>query len=317
MTSLAGDIVLYDSEDGAPALSVRLTDDTVWLTQAQLAELFQTSRTNIVEHIGNVYADGELEKSATCRDFRQVRIEGKRQVNRAIPHYNLDVIISVGYRIKSQVATRFRIWATDRLREYLVQGYSINRQRLDELGAVVRILGRADDEAVAGIADVIGHYLPGLHLLRDFDEGEIVSAPAALPEWTLTVDEARSVIAEVAASFPMDSLFGNEPGEGLEGITRGIYQTFGGDDLYPTVEEKAANLLYLVVKNHPLSDGNKRSAAALFVTFLARNGALFDEHGRPRLSNNALATITLMTAMSEPAEKDLIVALLIRMLTDD
>jgi len=312
----AGEIALYETEDGAPALSVRLTDDTVWLTQAQLADLFQTSRQLISHHIRNVYDEGELSRERTVKRFLTVRREGSRRVTRTLDHYNLDLIISVGYRVKSRVATRFRMWATDRLREHIVQGYTINSARLDELGAVFKILGRADDQAVAGIADVIAHYLPGLSLLRDYDEGDIVSSPAAVPEWVLTIEEARTVVAEVAANFPSDTLFGNEPVGGLENVTRGIYQTFGGVDLYPTVEEKAANLLYLVVKNHPLSDGNKRSAAAPFVTFLARNGELFDREGNPRISNNALATITLLAAMSQPAEKELIVALLVRMLSE-
>ncbi|SJM62192.1 RhuM family protein [Gulosibacter sp. 10] len=259
----SGEVILYQRDDGAPALEVRLDADTVWLSQQQIAELFQTDRTNIVKHIRNVYQEGELDEAATCEDFSQVRQEGARRVTRQIPHYNLDVIISVGYRVKSKVATQFRIWATERLRDYLVQGYAINEQRLEQLGTIVQILARSSDELVAGVADVLAEYLPGLTLLRDYDEGSIDTDPDSVPDWTLTPDEARSVITQVAAEFPDDGLFGKERGDALDGVIGAIYQGFGGQDLYPTVEEKAANLLYLVVKDHPLSDGNKRSAAAL------------------------------------------------------
>lgn len=312
-----GEVVLYQRDDGTPALEVRLDTDTVWLSQQQIAELFQTSRTNVVEHIRNVYAEGELIESATCRNFRQVRTEGSRQVERELPFYNLDVIISVGYRVKSKVATQFRIWATDRLRQYLVDGYAINEQRLEQLGAIVQILGRSADELIAGVADVLAGYLPGLTMLRDYDEGNINALPDAIPGWTLTLDDARTIIEQVGAEFPADSLFGRERGDTLAGVIAAIYQGFDGQDLYPTVEEKAANLLYLVVKDHPLLDGNKRSGAALFVTFLARNSILNDAAGRPVISNNALAAITLMVAMSDPKEKDLMVALVTRMLSGD
>lgn len=311
-----GGVVFYQREDGAPALEVQLDAETVWLSQQQIAELFGASRTNIVEHIKHVYEEGELEETATCRKFRQVRTEGARQVAREIPFYNLDVIISVGYRVKSKVATQFRIWATNQLRDYLVRGYAVNQQRLTQLGSIVQILSRSTDELVAGVADVLTRYLPGLTMLRDYDGGQIESAPGAVPDWELTLDEARGVIQRVASEFPSDGLLGLERGEGLAGIIATIYQSFGGEALYATVEEQAANLLYLVIKDHPLSDGNKRSAAALFVTFLARNGILDDDRGTPRISNNALAALTLMVAMSDPAEKGTLVALVVRMITD-
>ena len=312
----SGEVIVYDGDDGAPGLEVRLSGETVWLSQQQLAELFQTSRTNVVEHIHNIFDEGELGEAATCRDFRQVRTEGVRTVERTIPHYNLDVIISVGYRVKSAVATRFRIWATNRLREYLLQGAAINQERLEQLGSVVRILARSADEMVSGVADVLAGYLPGLQLLRDYDAGQLDAVVGSMPGWTLTIEEARSVIGEVRAEFTEDNLFGQERGDALEGVIASIYQGFAGQELYPTVQLKAANLLYLVVKDHPLSDGNKRSAAALFVTFLSRNGILLDADGQPRISNNALAAITLLVAMSDPKEKELMVALVVRMLSE-
>lgn len=316
-TEPSGEVILYQRDDGAPALEVRLDAETVWLTQQQIAELFQSSRSNIVEHLQHVYDEGELDETATCRRFRQVRVEGSRHVTRTLPFYNLDAIISVGYRVKSKTATRFRIWATSRLREYLVTGYAINERRLEQLGSIVQILARSTDEVVAGVADVLAGYVPGLTLLRDYDEGSLNAAPRATPGWTLTLDEARATIARVAAEFPADALLGNERGNALDGIVATIYQGFGGQDFYPTVEEKAANLLYFVVKDHPLSDGNKRSAAALFVTFLAKNGVLYDADGAARITNNALAAITLMVAMSDPKEKELMVALVIRMIEED
>lgn len=311
----AGEVLLYQTDDGAPAVEVRLDGDTVWLTQQQLAELFQTSRTNVVEHIGNIYSDSELDEARTCREFRQVRMEGNRRVARSVPHYNLDLIISLGYRVKSKVATRFRIWATERLRDYLVQGYALNDHRLEQLGRAISILARSTDELIAGTADVLASYLPSLTLLREYDEGSITTSPAATPRWVLSIVEARAVISGLAAEFPSDTLLGIERGDALEGIIDTIYQGFAGQQLYPTVEEKAANLLYLVVKDHPLSDGNKRTAAALFVTFLMRNHILTGDDGRPRVSNGAIAAITLMVAMSDPKEKALMIALLMRMIS--
>ncbi|MDN6523497.1 MAG: virulence protein RhuM/Fic/DOC family protein, partial [Bifidobacterium crudilactis] len=303
-----GEIILYHQDDGSTEIKVRLEDETVWLSQQQIAELFGVARTTIVEHIGHVYDDGELDQSATCRKFRQVRTEGTRKVARDIPLYNLDLILSVGYRVKSATATRFRIWATDRLRDYLVKGYAVNQQRLDQIGQVVRILGRATDELVSGSVDILAMYLPGLELLRDYDEGRIVSSPQAVPDWTLTIDEARAIIAKLRQAFPKDDLLGNEREDKLQAVVGAIYQSFAGQDLYPTVEEKAANLLYLTVKDHPLSDGNKRSAAALFITFLEKNGTLNDAAGNPRITSNALATLTLMVSMSDPKEKDIMIA---------
>lgn len=309
-----GSIALYHRDDGSPSIKVRLEQNTVWLSQQQLAELFQVARTTVVEHIQHIYDEGELSEASTCRRFRQVRVEGQRRVTRTIPNYNLDMILSVGYRVKSKTATQFRIWATDRLRDYLVKGYAINQQRLDQIGRVVRILSRSSDELVAGAADVLSTYLPGLELLRDYDAGSISASPKATPRWTLTVGEAREVIAGLRSAFPEDDLLGNERGGGLEAVIGAIYQSFGEYDLYPTVEEKAANLLYLTVKDHPLSDGNKRTAAALFMTFLDRNGMVVGADGTARIGNDALTALTLMVSMSRPEEKDMMVALTMRMI---
>ena len=308
-------IIIYQPVEGRAGIDVRVESETVWLSQQQMAALFETSRTNIVEHLGHIYAEGELEKEATCRDFRQVRQEGKRQVNRLVPHYNLDAIISVGYRVKSATATQFRIWATKRLREYLVQGYSINEQRLEQLGQIAQVLSRSENPAVAGTGEVLASYLPSLHVLRDYDDGVIAQqSEGRSPVWELGYEDAQAIIARLSEEFPDDALLGVENGNGLQSVVATIYQSFAGQDLYPTLEEKAANLLYLVVKDHPLADGNKRSAAALFVEFLDRNAALYQADGAARVSNNALAAMTLMVAMSSPQEKDLMVALIQRMI---
>ncbi|MCI1673530.1 MAG: virulence RhuM family protein [Bifidobacterium tibiigranuli] len=313
----SGQIVLYQGDDGSPAISVRLENDTVWLSQQQLADLFHTTKQNISLHLHNIFDEGELSRSATVKESLTVQIEGTRQIRRKVTLYNLDAIISLGYRIKSSIATRFRIWATGRLKDYLVKGYALNQQRLDQIGQVVRILGRSTDELIAGSADVLAAYLPGLELLRDYDEGRIATSPHEIPGWTLAIKEAREIIAGLKQAFPDDDLLGNERGDRLQAVVEAIYQSFVGQDLYPTVEEKAANLLYLTVKDHPLIDGNKRSAAALFVTFLAKNGVLDDAEGRPGITSNALAALTLMVSMSDPKEKDVMIALLIRMISKD
>ena len=293
-------IIIYQPVEGQAGIDVRVESETVWLSQRQMAALFETSRTNIVEQLGHIYAEGELEKEATCRDFRQVRQEGKRQVNRLVTHYNLDAIISVGYRVNSITITQFRIWAAKLLRERLVQKCSVNQNRL---------------ESEVGLGEVLTYYLPSLRLLRDYDDGVITQqSEGRSPLWELGHEDAQAIIARLREEFPDDALLGVENGDGLQSVVATIYQSFAGQDLYPTLEEKAANLLYLVVKDHPLADGNKRSAAALFVEFLDRNAALHQADGAARVSNNALAAMTLMVAMSSPQEKDLMVALIQRMI---
>ena len=308
-------IIIYQPVEGQAGIDVRVESETVWLSQRQMGELFDVDVRTISEHLSNVFSSGEMEKEATIRKFRIVRREGSRDVTRNVEHYNLDAIISVGYRVKSATATQFRIWATKRLREYLVQGYSINEQRLEQLGQIAQVLSRSENPAVAGTGEVLASYLPSLHVLRDYDDGVIVQqSDGRSPVWELGYEDAQAIIARLREEFPDDVLLGVENGDGLQSVVATIYQSFAGQDLYPTLEEKAANLLYLVVKDHPLADGNKRSAAALFVEFLDRNAALYQADGAARVSNNALAAMTLMVAMSSPQEKDLMVALIQRMI---
>ena len=317
MNEFNNSIIIYQPHTDQPAIDVRLEGETVWLSQRQMAELFDVDVRTISEHLSNVFSSGELEKEATIRKFRIVRREGTRDVTRSVEHYNLDAIISVGYRVKSATATQFRIWATKRLREYLVQGYSINQQRLEQHGQIVEVKACADNHLVAGTGEVLSAYLPSLQTLRDYDEGTLSDSESTgnAPVWQLTHAEAQAIIARARSEFPQDRLFGIENGDKLKSVVATIYQSFAGEDLYPTTEQKAANLLYLMVKDHPLVDGNKRSAAALFIEFLSRNNLLFSADGTPLVSNNALAAMTLMVAMSNPKEKDLMVALVERLIS--
>ena len=317
MNKFNNSIIIYQPHADQPAIDVRLEGETVWLSQRQMGELFDVDVRTISEHLSNVFSSGELEKEATIRKFRIVRREGTRDVTRSVEHYNLDAIISVGYRVKSATATQFRIWATKRLREYLVQGYSINQQRLEQLGQIVEVMARADNHLVAGTGEVLSAYIPSLQTLRDYDEGTLSASESTgnAPVWQLTHADAQAIIARARSEFPQDRLFGLENGDKLKSVVATIYQSFAGQDLYKTTEQKAANLLYLMVKDHPLVDGNKRSAAALFIEFLSRNNLLFSADGTPLVSNNALAAITLMVAMSNPQEKDLMVALVERLIS--
>ena len=317
MNEFNNSIIIYQPHADQPAIDVRLEGETVWLSQRQMSVLFDTSSDNVGLHLKNIYAERELLEEATTEDFSVVRQEGNRQVRRSVRHYNLDAIISVGYRVKSATATQFRIWATKRLREYLVQGYSVNQQRLEQLGQNVEVMARADNHLVAGTGEVLSAYIPSLQTLRDYDEGTLSDTESTgnTPMWQLTHADAQAIIARARSEFLQDRLFGLENGDKLKSVVATIYQSFAGQDLYKTTEQKAANLLYLMVKDHPLVNGNKRSAAALFIEFLSRNNLLFSADGTPLVSNNALAAMTLMVAMSNPQEKDLMVALVERLIS--
>lgn len=307
------DVELYRSANGVVELAVKTDGETVWLSRVQLSTLFARDVKTIGKHVANARRE-ELEGIPVVANFATTATDGKVY---QVEHYNIDMVLSVGYRVKSAEGIQFRRWATQVLRRYLLEGVALDARRLEQLGSVVQVLARSTDELVAGVAEVVERYLPSLRTLRAYDEGEIEPGDGTAPTWVLTYDEARTVIDRVGAEFPADTLFGGERGGSLRSVIATIYQGFGGVELYPTVQAKAANLLYLVVKDHPLTDGNKRSAAALFVHFLARNNALDDAQGVPRISNNALAAITLMVAMSDPREKELMIALIVSMLADD
>jgi prophage maintenance system killer protein len=296
-------IELYESPDGAVRLDVRSDGETVWLTEVQMAELFGTTRQNVNLHLQSIYDEQEIDRGATRKDFLQVRQEGARSVRRPVAHYNLDAVLSVGYRVRSASATAFRRWSNDVLKRYILQGSAVNQRRLAELSALTGILARSRDENVSGLADVLQRYAGDFELLNAYDKGEFESDDGTEPTWNLRIDDAREVVAAVRSTFPMDHMFGAERGDGLAGILAQIEQTSFGQPLYPTVEDRAANLIYLTVKNHPFADGNKRSAAALASVYLERNGAL-------PLPPNTIAALTLVAASSEAAQKHQIIGVL-------
>lgn len=323
-----GEIVIYQTESGQPEIEVRLEDQTIWLTQNQIVELFQSSKANISEHIKSIYKSGELLQKATVRNFRTVRKEGSRQVTRDLEHYNLDMVISIGYRVNSIRGTQFRIWANTVLKDYLVKGYAVNEKRLqeqsrqlDELKKTVKLLenvtGSKDlstDEA-SGLLKVLTDYTYALDVLDQYDHQILEISETTRKElFQITYDEAIKAIKGLHDKFGGSSLFGNEKDESFQGSLAAIYQTFGGQDLYPSIEEKAAHLLYFVIKNHSFSDGNKRIAAFLFVWFLEKNGILYKEGGSRRIADNALVALTLMIAESKPAEKDMMVKVVVNLI---
>lgn len=298
-----GQVLIYQDGD-MPVLEVKLEQDTVWLSQSQMVDLFGSSKANVSEHIKNIFDEGELDVSSTVRKFRTVQTEGNRKVEREIEYYNLDMIISLGYRIRSKIATSFRIWATSVLRDYTLKGIAINQKRLDQLNLALDIVSRSDIAEVAGVGDVIKRYVGALHLLEEFDKNTLSEPKGKKSEWQIDYTDAREFLDTLKNDAGFNANFASERNEQFKGIVAGLYQTFGGNELYVSVEEKAANLLYQVVKDHPFVDGNKRSGAALFVYFLARCAVKHD------INSNSLAAITLMTALSKPTEKDQIILLI-------
>lgn len=303
-------LIFYKSEDGNIQLNVKLEKDTVWLTQSQMSNLFGVDRTVIVRHIRNIYKSAELCEDATCAKNAQVQEEGGRTVRRTIPYYNLDMIISVGYRVNSKNATQFRIWATSILKQYLIKGYAINDQRLQQLGEVIRIMKRTQNELDAKqVLSVIENYSTALTLLDDYDHQCMKRPEGSKATYVLSYEECRNLIDQMR--FNADSnLFGHEKDDSFKGSIGNIYQSFGGEDVYPSLEEKAANLLYFVTKNHSFSDGNKRIAATVFLYFLDKNGILYDENGNKRIADYTLVALTIMIAESRTEEKEMMVSII-------
>ena len=312
-------IVIYQTEDGQTQIDVRLENETVWLTQAQMAELFQKDRTVITRHINNVFKEGELEKEVVCAKFAHTTqhgaIEGKQQTKETVL-YNLDVIISVGYRVHSKRGTAFRIWARQIIKDYLVKGYAVNErirhEQIGELRQLVGMLGRtlqnqeviSNDETTA-LFEVVTDYTYALDTLDNYDYERLSIEKTTKEEpFHATYENAMEAIDGLREKFGGSVLFGNEKDDSFKSSIGQIYQTFGGEELYPSVEEKAAMLLYLVTKNHSFSDGNKRIAATLFLWFLNNNGILYREDGSKRLADNTLVALTLMIAESKTEEKD-------------
>lgn len=320
------EIVIYEGPGGI--VEVRLGQETVWLSLNQIADLFGRDKSVISRHLRNVFKEGEIEEMATVANFATVQDEGGRTVSRDIAHYNLDAILSVGYRVNSKHGTRFRQWASRVLKEHLTQGYTLNRQRFEsnarELEAALQLIRKTagsealTTEAGRGLVDVIARYAQTFLLLQCYDEG-LLTEPKGIAGGVLpSATEARAAIAtlktELIARREAGPLFGQEREQGLDSILGNLEQTAFGEPAYPSIESKAAHLLYFIVKNHPFSDGNKRTAALLFVDFLHRNRRLFRESGEPVINDVGLAALTLLVAESDPKDKDVLIRLVMNML---
>ena len=319
-------IIIYQTEDGQTQIDVRLENETVWLTQAQMVELFQTTKQNVSLHLNNLYKEGELKKEGTVKEYLTVQQEGKRNVSRKVKYYDLDVIISVGYRVKSKRGTAFRIWARNIIKDFLVKGYAVNEQirkeQIADLRQLVGMLGRtiqnqpllSNDETNA-LFEVVTDYTYALDTLDNYDYQRLTIDKTTKEEpFHATYENAMDAINGLREKFGGSALFGNEKDDSFKSSIGQIYQTFGGEELYPSVEEKAAMLLYLVTKNHSFSDGNKRIAATLFLWFLNNNNVLYRKDGSKRIADNTLVALTLMIAESKTEEKDVMVKVVVNLI---
>lgn len=326
-----GEIIIYKG-DQTPEIQVNLVDETVWLSQAQMAELFDRNIPTIIEHIQNVYKTAELSQNRTTRKFRVVQIEGKREVERDIEHYNLDMIISVGYRVNSVRGTQFRIWATKHLRDYILKGYLINEKRLKEneelklkelQGAVALMQQALEVRRLEGyekdLLKIITDYANTWLTFYQFDAGALTLDGAKKKEVKhLDHGEVKKTITRFKERLKKEKeasdLFGQEVSEKLLSLLGNLRQTFGGKDVYPTLDEKAAHLLYFAVKNHPFVDGNKRIGALLFILFLVQNNYLMNKRGERKINDSALTAITLLVAESKPNQKDVMIKLIVNLI---
>ena len=307
-------LVLFTSPDGAVTVPTRLDRDTLWLTQEQMARVFDVKRPAITKHLANIFKTQELDTFSVSSILEHTAADGKTY---ATKFYNLDAIIAVGYRVNSRRATQFRIWATGVLREYLLRGYALNQARLKELGQIVRILKRAEKQLDARqVLSVVERYTAALDLLDAYDHQRVAKPRGRRARTRLTYDECRRFID--AMGFGSESaLFGREKDASFKSSIGAIYQTFDGKEVYPTVEEKAANLLYFVVKNHAFVDGNKRIGAAIFLYFLDKCRRLLTADGHKRIADHTLVALTLMIAESKPAERETLVNLVMTFLAED
>ena len=323
-----GEIILYQTADGRTKIDVKLENETVWLTQAQIAALMGTNVPAISKHISNIYKQGELDKGSTISKMEIVQCEGTRQIRRTVDHYNLDMILSVGYRVNSKNATQFRRWANSVLKDYLIKGYAVRndlaQQKYDDLKALVDVMGRTmgdldstDEEQIKSIFDVVKDYTYALDTLDSYDYQTLGVKSTTKECFHASYENAMAVINDLKVKFGGSELFGHEKDESFHSSIGQIYQTWDGVDLYPSVEEKAAMLLYLVVKNHSFSDGNKRIAATLFLWFMENNRILYAPDGHKRIADNALVALTLMIAESKTDEMDTMVKVVVNLINGD
>ena len=321
-------ILIYKTETGQYAVDVLLDGDTVWLTQNAMAELFETTKQNVGMHIRNIFTEGELKANSVVKDFFTTASDGKSYLTK---HYNLDVIISVGYRVKSLRGTQFRIWATRTLKEHLLQGYSLNQKRLAETGVkelenALRFIKQASskrqlsNEEAQGLLDVIGKYAKSWLLLKSYDDNNLPTTAGQVAKFAISYQHALKAVRQLKqalmAKGEASEIFGNEREHGLDAILGNLEQSFGGQELYPTFEDKAAHLLYFVIKDHPFTDGNKRIASLLFIDYLNRNDRLCKANGEMLLNDNALVALALLIAESEPKSKELMIALIKNLLAE-
>ncbi len=319
-------VEIYKAVRGEVIFNVDADNETIWATQEQIAQLFDVTIPNINMHLKRIYAENELEENRTIKKNLIVRTEGKRQVRREVNFYNLDAIISVGYRVNSKKATDFRIWATKTLHQYVVDGVAVNEHRLKQLsdkklknvenmmGVVRRLIARQELDAgeANGVLEVISKYAGSFQALKEYDDGFIDLSSVndkKVKQKQLTADACVGVIEELRKSVNGGDLFGKKRDDSFDGALASIYQSFGGKELYPSVAEKAANLLYFVIKDHPFYDGNKRIGSLLFIVFLTINDCHLTENGETKISDRALTALALLIAESEPSEKELIVSL--------
>jgi prophage maintenance system killer protein len=318
-------IIIYQTADGQATLDVKLEHDTIWLSLNQLTTLFERDKSVISRHLKNIFTEEELDRDSVVAKNATTAPDGKTY---EVEYFNLDAVISVGYRVKSKRGTQFRIWANKVLKDYLVKGYAINEQRLKEqndqfnsLKQTVNLLGNVlknkeltSDEAT-GLLKVVTDYSYALDILDKYDH-QALTIEGTIDHllFVATYDEAMQAIQDLKDKFGGSTLFGNEKDDSFKGSIGTIYQSFGGVEFYPTIEDKAANLLYFVIKNHSFSDGNKRIAAYLFVWFLDKNGILYREDGTKRIADNALVALTLMIAESKPDEKDMMVKVVVNLI---
>ena len=317
MEEKKNEIILFENQ--GVKLEVNLKDETVWLTQKQMAELFDKDRRTITRHIQNIYKDEELDENAVCSFFEHTAEDGKKY---KVQYYNLDMIISVGYRVNSKMGILFRKWATNVLKDYMIKGYAVNQKRLEYLEKTVKLIDIANriDERLEGsdakeILRVIGEYSKALDLLDDYDHRTLKKVEGNIDERKIKYEDCINIINKLRFNEE-SSLFAVERDKGLESIIGNIYQSFDGQDIYKSIEEKAANFLYLIVKNHVFIDGNKRIAATLFIYFLNFYGILY-KNGKQTIDNNTLTALTLLIAESNPKEKDVIIDLVMNFLNNE
>lgn len=329
-----GEIVIYKTEDGKSQLEVQLDNETVWLSQKQIADLFRKDPRTISMHIRNIFKEKELDKKSTISKYESVQREGNRQISRELDHYNLDVIISVGYRVRSRRATQFRIWATQTLKDHLVKGFTINKQRLEqnqkqlqELQSALEFIQSSignkqlSGSETSGLLNLITNYTRSFVLLNQYD-AQTLETPSLATNviYEITYLEAADAIGHLKQKLILQKeatdLFGRQRDESFEGLLQSVVQTFGGEFLYPSIEEQAAHLLYFTIKNHPFTDGNKRIGAFLFIWFLQRNKHLLRKNGEAKINDNALVALALLVAESDPANKDLMIRLIINLINN-